>query len=143
MQGFFIVNLQTQANQIAHCRLLRLYTTFNEARIACHDRAIILGATNKRLGALVEDHLVAAGCFIRNPAIRRSLADRLRFETQKTLAFLADVLALDHYSEARVKDQIISVGEKLGCLLMCGVLEDTVSPHSLGLLPCPVFALPY
>lgn len=73
-----------------------------------------------------KDHVAAAEAFVKGPELRDTLIARLKSECQELIDYIKATRRFNLEINSRSKDRVISLGEKLSCLFMTTLLQDTV-----------------
>lgn len=84
---------------------------------------------------ICNDHVFAAGVFVRDPGLRDALAGKIEAECQELTEYILAAKRFNLEINARAKDRVISFGEKLACLFMAVLLQDAVRRAARPLAP--------
>ncbi|KAI9158770.1 Aspartate kinase FUB3 [Paramyrothecium foliicola] len=74
---------------------------------------------------ICNDHTFAAESFVQDPTLRESLIDKIKSECHELIEYVVAAKRFHLEINARSKDRVISFGEKLSCLFMTTLLQDT------------------
>jgi aspartokinase len=72
------------------------------------------------------DHVAASETFVKDPELRAALISKLRAECQELIEYIMATRRFNLEVNSRSKDRVISFGEKLSCLFMTTLLQDSV-----------------
>lgn len=89
---------------------------------------------------ICNDHVFAAEAFVKDPSLRESLARKIEAECHELIEYIVAAKRFNLEINARSKDRVISFGERLACLYMTVLLQDTVCGEHCG-SAIPVFCL--
>lgn len=76
---------------------------------------------------ICNDHVFAAEAFIKDEKLRQTLISNIKEECQEVVEYIVAAKRFNLEINSRAKDRVISFGEKLSCLFMAVLLQDTVS----------------
>lgn len=75
---------------------------------------------------ICKDHVAAAELYVGEPVLRQKLVARIEVECQELIEYIIATKRFNLEVNARSKDRVISFGERLACLSMTAVLQDSV-----------------
>ena len=75
---------------------------------------------------ICNDHVFAAGSFVRDPVLKDGLVRKIEAECQELIEYIMAAKRFNLEINSRAKDRVISFGEKLACLFMTVLLQDAV-----------------
>jgi aspartate kinase len=129
-------------SHISPCaRLIGVYTKLKGVGAAINSEEEQQELVEQSKGLVMDicnDHVFAAESFVEDPTLRAKLIDRVKIECQELIEYVVAAKRFHLEINARSKDRVISFGEKLSCLFMATLLQDTVrltSPLSSQDLP--------
>ncbi|KAL6793464.1 Aspartate/glutamate/uridylate kinase [Trichoderma sp. SZMC 28013] len=71
------------------------------------------------------DHVAATQTFVQDPELRDALVAKLKAECQELIEYIMATKRFNLEINSRSKDRVISFGEKLSCLFMTTLLQDS------------------
>ncbi|KAL7949174.1 Aspartate/glutamate/uridylate kinase [Trichoderma barbatum] len=71
------------------------------------------------------DHVAATETFVKDPELRETLVSKLKAECQELIEYIMATRRFNLEINSRSKDRVISFGEKLSCLFMTTLLQDS------------------
>lgn len=72
------------------------------------------------------DHVNASKTFVKDPQLRDGLIAKLKSECQELIEYIIATRRFNLEINSRSKDRVVSFGEKLSCLFMATLLQDSV-----------------
>lgn len=72
------------------------------------------------------DHVAATETFVKDPELRDVLIAKVKAECQELIEYIMATRRFNLEINSRSKDRVISFGEKLSCLFMTTLLQDSV-----------------
>lgn len=72
------------------------------------------------------DHVAASEAFVKDPELRAALVAKLKAECQELIEYIMATKRFNLEVNSRSKDRVISFGEKLSCMFMTTLLQDSV-----------------
>ncbi|UKZ83603.1 hypothetical protein TrVFT333_011412 [Trichoderma virens FT-333] len=71
------------------------------------------------------DHVTATETFVKGPELRDALVAKIKAECQELIEYIMATRRFNLEINSRSKDRVISFGEKLSCLFMTTLLQDS------------------
>lgn len=72
------------------------------------------------------DHVNASKTFVKDQQLRDALIAKLKSECQELIEYIMATRRFNLEINSRSKDRVVSFGEKLSCLFMATLLQDSV-----------------
>lgn len=72
------------------------------------------------------DHVAASKTFVKDPQLKEKLIEKLKSECQELVEYIMATRRFNLEINSRSKDRVVSFGEKLSCLFMATLLQDSV-----------------
>lgn len=90
------------------------------------EQAQLIDESKDLVSDICKDHVAAAQTSVQDPALRESLIKSIESECQELCDYVVATKRFNLEVNARSKDRVISFGEKLSCLFMTALLQDSV-----------------
>ncbi|KFA75520.1 hypothetical protein S40288_01172 [Stachybotrys chartarum IBT 40288] len=109
-------------------RLLSVYAKLKAVGAATSSEADQLALIEQAKGFIMDicnDHVFAAESFVQDDTLKAFLVDKIKSECQELVEYIVAAKRFHLEINSRSKDRVISFGEKLSCLFMTSLLQDT------------------
>ncbi|OAA66260.1 aspartokinase [Cordyceps fumosorosea ARSEF 2679] len=109
-------------------RLINVYAQLKAVGAAINEedeQVARIDAAKALIDDICRDHVAAAEAHVSAPALRGKLVARIQAECQELVEYIIATKRFNLEINARSKDRVISFGEKLACLSMTAVLQDS------------------
>lgn len=90
------------------------------------EQAKLIDESKSLVSDICKDHVAAAQASVQDPALCEVLVKSIESECQELCDYVMATKRFNLEVNARSKDRVISFGEKLSCLFMTTLLQDSV-----------------